>query len=165
MEGGWGEKGNPMVCSRETQPAHSPALSHSCPPPSPLFPSHTHRLTSVYGLLRKMRFFRHFLLCRSFRRWRANVKRAAFERTRAVVAERLFAVSATFQPAVLLAGRLVVAGLVVGLLESAATRFRRFTSTATVSPPLRPPRSPPPATLLFFPFILTVPALPVVTTW
>jgi hypothetical protein len=66
---------------------------------------------------------------------------------------------------VLLAGRLVVAGLVVGLLESAATRFRRFTSTATVSPPLRLPRSPPMATLLFFPFTLTVPALPVVTTW
>ncbi|GLC39959.1 hypothetical protein PLESTM_000973400, partial [Pleodorina starrii] len=59
------------------------------------------RLNTVYGLLRKMRFFRHFLLVRSFRRWRANVKRTAFERTRAAVGARLFALSPTFQSALL----------------------------------------------------------------
>ncbi|GIL64289.1 hypothetical protein Vafri_18269 [Volvox africanus] len=67
------------------------------------------RLNTVYGLLRKMRFFRHFLLVRTFRRWRANVKRTAFERTRSAVAARLFFVSPTFQPALMKAARLVQA--------------------------------------------------------
>lgn len=49
------------------------------------------RLTTAYGLLRRIRFFRHFLLARSFRRWAANVKRSVYERTRAYVARRLLA--------------------------------------------------------------------------
>ncbi|KAG2454516.1 hypothetical protein HYH02_000363 [Chlamydomonas schloesseri] len=65
------------------------------------------RLSTVYGLLRKMRFFKHFLLTRSFRRWRANVKRSAFERTREVLGRLLFGAVPTFQPVMLRAGQLV----------------------------------------------------------
>lgn len=78
------------------------------------------RLSSVYGLLRKMRFFKHFLLTRSFRRWRANVKRSAFERTREVLGQLLFGAVPTFQPVMLRAGQLVQA-----MRETAVVSVRR----------------------------------------
>ncbi len=61
----------------------------------------------MYELLRKLRFFRHFLLCRTFRRWAANVRRSSFERRRAALGRQLFAVSPTFQAALARAGALV----------------------------------------------------------
>ncbi|GFR46074.1 hypothetical protein Agub_g7539 [Astrephomene gubernaculifera] len=65
------------------------------------------RLTSVYGLLRKLRFFRHFLLCRTFQRWRRNVNRRGYERMRRRLAGRLLAGSPIFQPLLLRAGQVL----------------------------------------------------------
>lgn len=56
------------------------------------------RLASVYGILRKLRFFKHFLLARSFRRWRSTVTAVHFVRTQRRVGSGLYSVMPTFQP-------------------------------------------------------------------
>lgn len=33
------------------------------------------RMSSAYELLRKMRFFKHFFLCRAFRVWHRSIRR------------------------------------------------------------------------------------------
>ncbi len=85
----------------------SPAPSRPLRPTPPLAPHPS--LSSVYELLRKMRFFRHFWLIRAFKRWRANVKRSAFERTREAVAQRLFGALPVFVPTLATVGRLLQA--------------------------------------------------------
>ncbi|KXZ44724.1 hypothetical protein GPECTOR_63g5 [Gonium pectorale] len=112
------------------------------------------RLSTVYGLLRKLRFFRHFRAARAFRHWRAAVQRAAFTRTRAALAARLLAADPAFQPCLLAAGRLVqqmrdtaVVAITPRLdrlytLEEFVAEQDHCRTEATLG--LRPPPSPPP---------------------
>ncbi len=47
------------------------------------------RLQSVYGILRKMRFFKHFALYKAFNTWRATAKRINYQRIREIISREL----------------------------------------------------------------------------
>ncbi|KAG1672242.1 hypothetical protein FOA52_002944 [Chlamydomonas sp. UWO 241] len=54
------------------------------------------RLTSVYTILRKLRFFRYFALCKAFRRWRRVTAHTHFARITGEVSRRLYGAAPAF---------------------------------------------------------------------
>ncbi|KAF5843856.1 hypothetical protein DUNSADRAFT_5095 [Dunaliella salina] len=56
------------------------------------------RLSSIYSLLRKMRFFKQYYICKSFTHWRKLVRRLHYRRVRTEIGRMLFHSVPTFQP-------------------------------------------------------------------
>ncbi|GAX77074.1 hypothetical protein CEUSTIGMA_g4520.t1 [Chlamydomonas eustigma] len=56
------------------------------------------RLSTMYDMLRKLRFFKHFRICKSFRAWNYLMRRSHYKRLRDCLSLRLYPAVRTFQP-------------------------------------------------------------------
>ncbi|GFH24469.1 uncharacterized protein HaLaN_22275 [Haematococcus lacustris] len=56
------------------------------------------RLSSIFDILRNLRFFKHFATGKALRLWRRTVAASKYRRVRKAIGKKLYAAVSTFQP-------------------------------------------------------------------